>query len=168
VRRHIVSMSPMLMVVWGLLLACDKESTRERERVDQVVEVEGNVIDITELERKGHPAAADLVAVIRADTERLALCADPVRHLVQERRSEIGFGRVGVIVDVVGKRGDPIRLATLDVEPMFALEQPGFSACVQSILRGDAPVAASADYSLRMRVHLCVRPERQLTASGKT
>jgi len=158
-----------------LLLSCDKRPGGQlvdravSKENDEVVDVADQVVDITELERNGHPAAKDLIAVIHAEREKLAACAEPVRYIVRERRNEIGFGRVGVVMDVVSKREGYIELNTLDVEPVFAL-QPEFSDCIRSTLRSKMPVTASADYTLRVRVHLCVQPEslERATLAGKT
>jgi len=154
-----------------LLLSCNKESVERvvSEESDKVVAGANQVVDITELERNGHPAAKDLMAVIHAEREQLSACAEPVRYIVRERRNEIGFGRVGVIVNVASKRGNYMDLNTLDVEPVFAL-QPEFSDCVRSTLRGGMPVMSSADYTLRVRIHLCVQPDslEKATLAGKT
>ncbi|HEX3757110.1 MAG TPA: hypothetical protein VHW23_00320 [Kofleriaceae bacterium] len=163
-----------LFLAWALIISCHRESSNEGVRqasnngaVDatklSAAMLNGDVIDITELERNRHPAARDLVAMIRAETEELGRCADPVRHIVRERK-EIGFGKVGVIVDVVAKRGGNLRLTTLDVERVFE-SQSGFASCVRSVIRGEVPVLASADYALHVRVHLCVQPERPKVAT---
>ncbi len=117
------------------------------------------VIDVAALEQDGHPAAKDLDAALRIQTPQISRCADSVRAIVRLRRGEIGFGRVGVVVDVLGKRGKELRLATVEVPPMFPPES-GFAACVQKALTGTFPVIASTDYAVRSRIHLCVQPER--------
>jgi hypothetical protein len=152
------------VLVAALSVSCGEESPSLR--TDRVATgAHQDVIDVTQLEREQHPAAKDLLAVIKTQTHMLARCADPVRPLVRQRRNEIGFGRVGVTVDAVAERGEQLWLRTLDVEPVFA-SQPEFATCIRSTLSGAIPVVASADYTLHVRLHLCVQPERPNVDGG--
>jgi hypothetical protein len=139
------------------LIACSKRSETVTAPGDRVV-------DITELGRA--PAGRDVAAVLRFKSDSLDRCADLVRHVVRERQSEIGFGKVGVTLEVAARRGSHLQLTTLDVEPVFTL-QPEYSLCVQFALNGGIPVVASADYRLQVRVHLHVQQDNA-TAAAKT
>lgn len=153
----------MHALVWPMLVliaSCDSDSTGDHHPAQS----ERGAIDVMALESAGHPAAKDVLAVIQARTGQLARCADPVRAIVRLRRNDIGFGRVGVTVDAVGRRGHPLVLHVLTVEPVFPAAS-GFAACIASVLNGDAAVA-SASYALPVRLHLCVQPDPVSAASG--
>ncbi|HEY0480343.1 MAG TPA: hypothetical protein VGD37_22645 [Kofleriaceae bacterium] len=148
----------MLMVaVCGSAAACGNDVTTTPSVIPPVPP--GEVMDVMALEQDGHPAAKDLDAAIHIETPAISRCADPVRAIVRLRRGEIGFGRVGVVVDAIGRQGRELELTAVEVPPIFPPET-GFAECVKDALTGKIPVIASADYSVRSRVHLCVQPER--------
>jgi hypothetical protein len=132
--------------------SCDSDP-----RLAQSAHEAQEAIDVVALESAGHPAARDLLGVVQARTTQLSRCADRVRAIVRLRRNEIGFGRVGVTVDAVARRGHALALHVVAVEPVFPAGS-GFATCVASALDGESAVA-SASYTLPVRLHLCVQPE---------
>ena len=146
------------MLVLSCVASCDDDAGRPPAPLAR------EVLDVVALERAGHPAAHDLLGVIQARTAQLSRCADRVRAIVRLRRNDIGFGRVGVTVDAVARRGHPLALHVVAVEPVFPATS-GFDACVATVLDGEAAVA-SASYALPVRLHLCVQPDPVLAGPG--